>query len=316
MSLVQTQAPDATATRQFLLDQFRQIQNVSSNAMRSRAGRVAITFRMRSKSGRDAVADAPIPLEDVLVYMLSYEPRNPGSKGGRWYPILQIFDLQPDPHGAGGVILRCQAYENLMRVQRLVEPQFQRTMIRTAILLHQALQDTHRSLVQEVPRWPVIEPQVVEGTTSKGETHVRLDQLKGRMVRNPAFAVLQQHGIVSPRMSYGAWLNTVSTWDGTQRVVADPQEDATETARIRRVILDYVLADSEREVRLFAAMAAAANSLGIATGQDNRTIDQLAELIDNPWKPQSIHFAASIQVVRREGLALQLSGTRLQLGFR
>jgi hypothetical protein len=122
-----------------------------------------------------------------------------------------------------------------------------------------------------------------------------LSGLRGRRIRNPAFAILRRRGIVPVGLSYRAWRATVRRHDGT---LQDPHVAGTEAARTRRAIQDHLFADPAREPAILAELRSACIAMGLK-GVDG--LDALAELLDNPWDYPEVAYAAGIQLVRLDG---------------
>jgi GNAT superfamily N-acetyltransferase len=329
----------SAAGSDFLTAELKAIARSSPSLLQRRANRIAVTYRPR-KQGRDAIPDRPIPIEDFRLLAVSYRWCDDPRRGPRWRAALGSYQANLDFPGSGRVVFRCEQAWDLTSPHPLLYPRPNYTAIRAAVLLQQAIQDADpRDLAtglhlpefsfgfdpDRLPRFDPIDlpaahaaERAIDGLRAwpaelfsrDGQTTLdrrpcrvfaSLADLKGRLIRNPSFAVLQNHGILPARVGYKAWLSTVRVSTGRSRVFQDPRARGTELARIRKVIEDHVLADPARESRLLADVAEACHAMGIKFADGSVGIDALAELVDNPWSRPAVPYAARVQVLKLAG---------------
>ena len=136
----------------------------------------------------------------------------------------------------------------------LIHPQPNATAIRAALALHHAVEDARPADLADGLRWPRFyhgfdplrtpafgpgqaaragaveltidgtrawpaellarEPAGSPGDPGPARVFASLAHLKGRSLRNPAFAVLGRHGLLPRRLGYPAWLATLGRADG------------------------------------------------------------------------------------------------------
>jgi hypothetical protein len=321
----------------FLLGELRAIAGGSGHAHRRRSRLLAVTFRPR-KRGRDAIPDRPIPLDDFRMLALSYTRDYRGRRGTRRRVELGIYRATLDLPGSGRVVFRLERSFEVTAPRALIRPRVNVTAIRTAVVLHQAVEDADRDEVAPrlaLPRFeygfdPGRTPEFVpsragaapgdgreidglrawpaelfvgdDGRSSLTRPPARvfasLAALKGRRVRNPSFAVLRRRGILPAGPGYRAWLATVRRPDGT---LQDPHLAGTEAARVRLAIQDHLLADPAREPAILAELASACAAMGVRVPDGPEGVDALAELLDNAWHRPEVGYAAGIQVVGLAG---------------
>ena len=118
--------------------------------------------------------------------------------------------------------------------------------------------------------------------------------LKGRRVRSPASAVLHDRGLLPAGAGYKARLDTVSPATGHGRVLRDPRAEGTESARFRKAIEEYVLADPARESLLPADLAEACHAVGVKVAEGPAGVDAPAEIPDDPWARPAVPYAAGV----------------------
>jgi hypothetical protein len=331
--------------RTFLFSQLRDVARASPSSLRRRSQILALTFRPR-KQRRDALPDAPIPLDQFVLLALSDLLDDPYRPRSRRRPILAGCRATFDFPGSGRIIFRPQRSYDLSNPQPLTQSQPDFTAIRSAVLLHQALEDTHPREIKTQLLWPRFffgfSPEQTppfdpgdfpaarhaertinglhvwpaqfffrNGRTTLGqrptEIFACLNHLKGRQIRNPAFQVLKDHGLLPTAIGYQAWLKTVTTSRGRDRVVPDPRVEGTEAARLRQTIEDHFLAEPARESVLLGRLDEACQALGIRLAEAPDRIDALAQVLDHPWRPQPVPQAAAIQVVHQTGTAVPVT---------
>lgn len=121
----------------------------------------------------------------------------------------------------------------------------------------------------------------------------------GRQVRNPAYAVLRDHGML-PDMSYKAWLDTVSKSSPSGRVYQSPVDPTTGTGKFRAALEERATGDDGKwQAEVLLDLRYACDAVGLAYEDE----DALLVMLDNPWQPQFIPGPAVIQVFRLEGHA-------------
>ena len=321
--------------RAFLLDG---LEDLARDAGRDRAGdenRIAVTFRPRRR-GRDAIPDDLMPLDAFFLVALS---RRWSRKARRRRITLSTYEAIIDPLGPGRLAFRPVEVQELTHPGALIHPQPNFTAIRTALILHQALEDAEpgdcvpsprlpqpyllveaaRPLAVDLARAGQVEPSGISvdghrawpagllarrGSARNEDrcptrAYASLAHLKGRVIRNPAFAVLRRHGLISRGTSYRTWLSTVRRADG--RTLQDPGDERTVAGRLRRRIEDDLATNPAREAAILAELAAACTAMGVRLPDDLERVDELASLLDNPWRPATAPYAAAVQVVRSAG---------------
>jgi hypothetical protein len=328
----------STAGREHLASELRAIAG-SASALRRRSARLAVTFRPR-RQGRDALPDRPIPIDDLLLLALSYRLCERPRRSPRWMAILGIYGAALDFPGTGRVAFRCEQAVDVAdpRTPILTRPNF--TAMRSAVVLDQAIRDAGDREPAPRPRLPRIyfgfapdRPPALDPTALaaaeaaeltidglrawpaelfRRDGRIALERrpegvfaslagMKGRPIRNPAFAVLRRHGLLPAGVGYAAWLATVSRATDAGRAIQDPRAEGTEAARLRRSISDYVLADPAREPRILGDLAEACHAMGLKIAEGPEGVDALAELLDNPWSRPVVPYAAGVQVVESAG---------------
>jgi hypothetical protein len=339
MSLARKRPALSHHAREFLTSEFRALARTSLSSFRRRADRIAVTFRPR-KQGRDALPDRPIPIEDFRLISASYR-WSPDARGGpRWRMALGVHKPALDFPGSGRVVFHGEQAFDATTPNPLILCRPNYTAIRAAVVLHQAIQDAEARDLATGLRWPDFSfgfdpdrsprfdpidlpaaeasQQIIDGlrawpaglffrdgrtTLAERPTRVyaSLAGLKGRQIRNPAFAVLKNHGLLPAGIGYQAWLSTVSRATDRGRIIQDPRLEGTESARIRKAIEDHVLADPAREPRLLADLAEACHAMGVEIAEGPAGIDALAEILDNAWSRPAVPYAAGVQVLRLAG---------------
>ena len=155
--------------------------------------------------------------------------------------------------------------------------------------------------IEGLRAWPAelfVSPEV-EALRGSAPTRVfaSLAHLKCRSIRNPAFGVLQRHGLLPLGQTYRGWLATVSEVRAGLRVFQDPRSDRSEAGRLRRLIESHVLADRSREAALLEDLGSACLALGMKLPEGSDRVDCLAGMLDNPWLPVTVPFAGQVAVV-------------------
>ncbi len=323
------------AGRRFLTAELRALAHSSALARRRGGGdRIALTFRP-ARQGRDGLPGGPIPLDDFRLLALSGRPGPSGDGWGRRRLVLAIYRPVLDPDGSGRVGYRCEQAFDVASPRSLYRPTLNATAARAAVVLHQALADADPGDFATTPAWPRFyrgfdpgrEPEpdatvtpdawaaaevavgglrawpaemLADRPAGPGTSRVfaSLAHLKGRRVRNPAFAVLRRHGLLTARLGDRAWLDTLGLpapgglVDGTSRA-----------GRLRRSIEAYATADpaNERALPRDARDGCAAIGVRIGTGPDGD--DTLAGLLDSPWWRPEVHYAGGLRLIRLAGPA-------------
>jgi hypothetical protein len=323
-------------SRDFLLAQLRALADASRHAHRRRSRCLAVTFRP-SRRGRDGVPDRPIPFDQFRMIALSYRWSRPGRHGPRKHLALATYRPTLDLPGTGGIVFRPERAYDAAAPRTLIGPPINATAIRSALALHQAVEDADPADFApglDLPRffygfdpgstpdfgpihaaaaaaderaidglraWPA-ELFVGDGRSSlnrpPAQIFATLAAHKGRRVRNPAYAVLRRRGILPAGPTYRAWRATVRRHDGT---IQDPHTPGTEAARTRRAIQDHLFADPAREPAILAELAAACAAMGVKIADGPDGVDALAALLDNPWDRPAVPYAAAVQLVRLGG---------------
>jgi hypothetical protein len=339
MSFARKRPPLSPDARDFLTSEFRAIARTSPSSLGRRADRTAVTYRT-TRPGRDAIPDCLFPIEDFRLICLSYRLSDDARRRPRWRVALGFHRPTLDFPGTGRIVFRAERAYDATAPRDLIHPRANLTAIRAAVVLHQAIQDaeacdldTGLSLPafffgfdpDRPPRFDAIElpaaraaERAIDGlrawpaglffrdgrtTLAQGPTRVyaSLAGLKGRRVRNPAFALLRDHGLLPAGVGYKAWLDTVSVATDHGRAFQDPRAEGTESARIRKAIEDHVLTDPARESLLLADLAEACHALGVKIAEGPEGIDALAEILDNPWTRPAVPYAAGVQVLKLAG---------------
>ena len=345
MSIAKKRLSLSPAARDFLTAEFEAIGRSTLSSIRDRAGRVAVTFRTR-RQGRDAIPDAPIPIEDLLLYALSCRRRARTGRGPNWRVILSVHAPALESPGSGRVAFRLLRAIDITDPRPLLRNGPNHTAMRAAVVLDQAARDADDRDVADGLRLPDfsfgfdpgqperVDPiripaaeaarRFIRGLRARpvdllvrdrgsildrglGCLSASLAGLKGRRLRNPAFAVLRSHGILPAGITYTDWRSTVSKLTGQGRIFQDPHSEATEASRLRRAIQDYVLAEPGRESRILADLAEACHAMGVRIAEGPEGVDALAGLLDAPWDRPAVPYAATVQVLRLAGPTLVLA---------
>jgi hypothetical protein len=325
--------------REFLTSELEDIARSSPSSLRGRSDRVAVTFRP-CKQGRDAIPDHPIDIDAFRLLAASSRWCLYPRRGPRWRVALGVYRATLDFPGSGRIVFRCEWAFDVTSPHSLIHPRPNYTAIRVAIVLHQAIRDADAGdLAVELrlpafyfgfdpdrsPRfdtsvlpaaraaeraidglraWPAdLFSRDGKSTLFRAPQRVfaSIADLKGRRIRNPAFATLRHHGLLPAGVGYNAWLTTVGRADGRGRVIQDPRAERTESARLRRGIEDYVVADPAREPIVLDDLREACHASGLKLAEGPQGIDELARILDNPWDRATVPYAARVQVLRLAG---------------
>jgi hypothetical protein len=325
-----------TASTAYLLEELAELSRSGSPGQRRRLSRTAITFRPWKK-GRDAIPDHPIPLDGFKLIAIGYGWSS-GRRGPRPSLTLGIYRASFDGSAAVPIRFRAEEVHDLVHRRSLTDPQPNATAIRSAVLLHQAVEDGDPGDFGPGLDWPRFfygfeparEPEFgaaaeagakasersIEGLRAwPAELFVRsggellrtfppqrvfasLAHLKGRQIRNPAFAVLKRNGLLPRGQDYRSWLASVSAMKNGMRVLQDPGSDRTEAGRLRGLIESHMLADRGREEQMLGELESACLALGMRVPENPERLGWLADLLDNPWSSAVVPYAARVQTIR------------------
>jgi hypothetical protein len=222
------------SARDFLVSELKAIASSSRSSLQTRADRIAITYRPR-RQGRDAISDQPIPIDQFQLLAASYRWNDSPGPGPRWRIVLGSYRATLDLPGSGRVVFRCERAWDATKLYSLIKPSPNYTAIRSALVLHQAIQDADAPDLATGLRLPkfffgfdprhlprldlsnlpaaVAAERTIDGLRAwlaelffrDGQTTLdrlpslafaSLADLKGRQIENPAFAVLNNHGLL------------------------------------------------------------------------------------------------------------------------
>jgi hypothetical protein len=130
---------------------------------------------------------------------------------------------------------------------------------------------------------------------------VCLAGLAGRAIRNPAFPVLQDHGLIEPGLGYDTWLNSLLVGPAGGRAVGDPRDESTPAGQFRARLTGHVMSDPRRERMLLRDLRTRAEALGLSPPPGVGGLDFHAQLLDSPWQPLLMPAAAAVQVIALAG---------------
>ena len=322
------------AARQFLADELRAVANAS--ARRGDPGRIALTFRP-SRRGRDGLAGGPVPLDSFRLLVLTHRDHVDALGHRRHGAVLEVLRPVLRPAWPLALGYRRERIHDLAAPRPFLTPGFNATAARAAVLLHRAIDDSGPGPgPASPPAWPrlyvgfgdrdrpVFGPATTRADRDAAEAEAgglrawpagmlsgssdpvpphrvfaSLAHLKGRRVRNPAFAVLRRRGLIGRGLGYRAWLGTVGAMTERGHVPQDARDEATAAGRLRLAIGAYLAADPRRERALLDEMRAGCDAFGIRVAEGD---DALAELLDNPWSRPEVHYAGGIQLAGRGAL--------------
>jgi hypothetical protein len=236
---------------------------------------------------------------------------------------------------------RAEEVHDLVRPRSLTEPHLNATAIRSALVLHQTVKDgdpgdfgsrldwprffygfeaghelefaardqvradASKRSIAGLRAWPA---ELFAGPRSEllrvfppSRVFASLALLKGREVRNPAFGLLKRHGLLPRFQEYRSWLASVSALKDGMRVLQDPGSERTEAGRLRGLIESHIVADRGREESMLDELESACLALGLRVPEEPERLGWLAELLDNPWTPATLAYAARVQRVQLAG---------------
>jgi hypothetical protein len=157
--------------------------------------------------------------------------------------------------------------------------------------------------VENLLAWPAspILAMQADLTPRPAAVFVSLAGLAGRTIRNPAFPVLRQHGLIESGPSYAAWLDSLGDQKGGDGVVADPSDESTPASQFRARLTDYATLGSQQERALLTDLRVRCDAFGLSAPAGLCGLDFCVRLLDNPWQPLEVPGAAAVQVVALEG---------------
>ncbi len=151
----------------------------------------------------------------------------------------------------------------------------------------------------EVGTWVLRDGVPVPKCQQPDAIYAYLTPFRGRTLRNPAYAVLKRHGLVSTDKRYKAWLDTMSKMTDEGRVLQDPQDEGTNAARFRKGLEDWVTAKDGRLEAICEELAAECKAMNVPYEDD----DALISMLDSPWVRVVAPASAMVQAVRLGGQA-------------
>jgi hypothetical protein len=323
----------------FLNDALAAVAQGSLHAHDRRLDRLILTIRPCQR-GRERLPKEPVEFDAWRLLALTYRWCRRGDDGIRRRIALAFFKPIIDLPGTGRIGFRCErVFDSAARgVAHAPDPASNPTACRAAVLLHQAAETTIDGLVAYPAhmlarpvgwRWdthpvngsscPFLDDDaaIEEGTIRDNwilrdgtptpmaqapiAVYAGLASLRGRAVRNPAFSVLQKHGLIPARFGHRAWLETVGR-------VTDGSDGPA--GRFRADLESFVTADLDdhgRSTNLDSLcrglrVACEAMAIPVPEGRDN-AFEFFVGLLDAPWSPVAVPAAAALQVVHLAGPA-------------